>query len=115
MTITSVSINGTSFAQGSEPVLNKGAGTSNSFTINGTGFSGNQAPGDISFSFPGYTPAANSISSQSTIQITGTFIFNPGASPPGSDTQSSLAITVAGAGGPVSYPGVGTYPVKIRG
>jgi hypothetical protein len=113
MTITSVTINNTNFGQGSEPTLNKGSNTSNSFTVNGSGFSGNQVPSDITFGFAGYSPTANSISSQTTSQINGSFIYNPPTSPMGGETQANLAISVSGSGGSSSWPTSGTYPVKV--
>ena len=114
MTITSVTLNNTNFAQGSEPTLNKGSNNSNSFSINGSGFSGNQVPSDISFGFVGYTPTASSISSQSTSQINGSFIYDPPSSPMGGETQANLAISVSGSGGSSTWPTSGTYPVKVN-
>ncbi len=114
MTITSATINNTNFGQGSEPTLNKGSNTSNSFSINGSGFSGSQVPGDISFGFGGYAPTASSISSQTTSQINGAFIYNPSSSPVGGPAQANLAISVGGGGGSTSWPISGTYPVKVN-
>jgi hypothetical protein len=115
MTITSATINNTNFGPGSEPTLIKGSSSSNSFSINGSGFSGNQVPSDISFGFGGYAPTASSISSQSTSQINGAFTYNPPSSPVGGPTQAHLAISVGGGGGgSSSWPVSGTYPVKVN-
>jgi hypothetical protein len=114
MSISSVSINNVNFAQGSEPTLTRGSSPSNTFTINGSGFSGSQSSGDISFNFPGYSPQANAITSQSTTQINGNFVYNPGGTLTGGETQTNLAVTVKTGGVSSSFPGSGTYPIKVN-
>jgi hypothetical protein len=117
MTITSVTINGTSFASGSEPSLTEGQSAPNTFTINGSGFSGNQAPGDVVFDFPDsdYDDPAKAITSQTTSQINGNFIYSPPNDPTGSEAHANLTVSVAGGGGSTSFPVSGTYPVKVPG
>ena len=114
MTISSVTINNINFAAGSQPTVNKGSTASNTFTINGSGFSGTQSPGDITLGFVGYSTNANGITSQTTSQINGTFIYNPPTSGMGGETQANLAVSVAGSGGSTAFPISGTYPVKIK-
>jgi hypothetical protein len=117
MTITSVLINGTSFASGSEPSLTEGENSPNTFTINGSGFSGNQVPGDVVFGFidPVYNDPANKITSQTTSQINGNFIYSPSSGPTGGEAHANLAVSVAGGGGTTSFPATNTYPVKVPG
>jgi hypothetical protein len=113
MSISSVKLNNVDFGPGSEPTLTEGVSSPNNYTINGSGFSGNQVKGDITFNFTGETSAASSITSQSTTQISGTFVYQ-GLGLEGGVTQTNLAVTVTTGGVSTSYPGSGTYPVKIN-
>ena len=78
MTITSITINSATLGASPGPVLNEGSSTSNSFTINGTGFPGDVTASGITFNFPGYSPAASSIDTLSSIEFAGEFYYDPG-------------------------------------